>query len=314
MVGYVLRRALQAVPVLFIASLGVFLVLRLVPGDPAEALAGHEAPPERVEEIREQLGLNESLPVQYLQWVGDLGQGDLGTSFRNGTSVVRLLKLSLPPTIELALASYAVALLVGIPLGVAAGVRPHSFWDWTLSAYTVVTIGIPSFLAGILLLWLFSVELHWVPTAGRVSFISDPLSSVRYLVLPALALGTGIGAVLARYTRQAVADVMGQDYVRTARAKGLAEYQVVIRHALRSALIPIITIIALLVGQTLAGAVVVERVFTRPGMGRMMIEAITYRDYLVVQSTLIVLVIAFVAANLAADIASGLLDPRARQQ
>ncbi len=313
MVAYVLGRMAQAVPVLFLSSVAVFLVLRLVPGDPAEVLAGEDATPERVEEIREQLGLNDALPAQYLNWVGDLARGDMGESLRTGLPVTRLLKSSLPPTLELAVVAYAVALVIGIPLGVMAGANPRSGWDWTLSGYTLITIGIPGFLSGILMLWVFAVVLGWFPTSGRVGLFDDPFSSVRHMVLPATALGSGLAAVLARYTRTAVAEVMGHDYIRTARAKGLARRTVIVRHALRNSLIPVVTIAALQVGGVMAGAVVVEQVFTRPGMGRLVVESIQNRDYLVVQSTLVILVSIFVFVNLVADLAYGFLDPRVRR-
>lgn len=314
MAVYIVSRVAQSVPVLFIASIAVFLVLRLVPGDPAMALAGDDAGPERVAEIRGQLGLSDSLPEQYFRWVGNLLTGDLGTSFRNGLPVTELLRLALPPTIELAIAGYIVALAIGIPLGVLAGVAPRSRWDWLLSGYTVAALGIPNFVLGILMLWIFTVELGWFPTAGRVAFFADPLASLGYLFLPAIALGTGLAAVLARYTRTSVAEVMGQDFIRTARAKGLHSTTVVIRHALRNALVPVVTIVALQVGQLLAGAVVIEQIFTRPGLGRLIVEAINSRDYLVVQSALVVLVTIFISVNLVADIAYGLLDPRIRRR
>jgi len=314
LIGYIISRLAQAIPVLFIASIAVFLVLRLVPGDPAEALAGEDAEQARIEEIRQQLGLGDSLPVQYVNWVGDLVSGDLGKSFRNDLPVTRLLSLSLPPTIELAIAGYVVALVIGIPLGVMAGVAPRSRWDWLLSGFTLVTLGIPNFVIGILLLWIFTVELGWFPTAGRESFLSDPVQSLRYLALPAFALGSGLAAVLARYTRTAVSEVMGQDFIRTAKAKGLPQSTVVIRHALRNSLIPVVTIVALQVGQLLAGAVVVEQIFTRPGLGRLIVESINNRDYLVVQSALVILVTIFISVNLAADIAYGFLDPRIRRR
>jgi peptide/nickel transport system permease protein len=314
MAGYIIGRILQAIPVLVLSSIAVFLVLRLVPGDPAEALAGQDATPQRVEEIRGQLGLDDSVPVQYARWVDNLAHGDLGKSFRSGLDVSRLLKISFPPTLELAVAAYLIALLVGIPLGVLAGAKPGSFWDWILSGYTVVTLGIPHFMSGILMLLVFTVWLHWFPTSGRVSFLSNPVESIKYLVLPAIALGSSMAAVLARYTRTALAEVMGMDFIRTARAKGLPGRTVIIRHALRNALVPVITISALQVGSLLAGAIVVEQVFTRPGLGRLMVDAISNRDYMVVQSTLIIFVTIFVFVNLAADLAYGLLDPRVRRQ
>ncbi|MHB8576473.1 MAG: ABC transporter permease [Dehalococcoidia bacterium] len=312
MLGYVIRRLGQALPVLFLASVAVFMVLRLVPGDPAVALAGPDATPQRVLEIRQQLGLTQSWPRQYLHWVGNLLHGDLGTSLRNGLSVGRLLKLSFPPTLELTLAAFPVAVLIGIPLGVAAGVRPRSAWDWALSGYTLVAIGIPHFLLGILMLWIFSVDLGWFPSSGRIAFTSDPGDSLKHLVLPALALGGSSAAVLARYTRTAVQQTMGQDFIRTARAKGLRNSTVVVRHGLRGSLIPVVTIVALQVGHLLAGAVVIEQVFTRPGLGRLVVDAIQNRDYLIVQSTLVVLVTIFIAVNLVADLSYGLLDPRVR--
>lgn len=289
------------------------MVLRLVPGDPAEAIAGQDATPEQVAQIREQLGLTDTVPEQYLRWMGNLARADLGQSIRTGQSVGELVKLSLPATLELALASYVVALLIGIPLGVIAGVAPRSIWDWLLSGYTIGTLGIPNFLLGILLLWAFSVNLGWFPVSGRVSFFDNPWESIQHLALPALALGSGLAAVLARYTRTTVLESMRQDYVRTARAKGLNEYNVVVRHALRNSLVPVVTIVALQIGQILAGAVVIERVFTRPGLGRLVVDAIMNRDYMVVQSTLILLVAIFVLVNLVADMAYGILDPRVRR-
>lgn len=313
MIPFVTRRLLQAIPVLLIASIAVFAILRLVPGDPAAAQAGQDATPERIAEIREQLGLNDSLPLQYVRWVGELLRGDLGTSLR-GVEVSRLLSDTLPPTLELAVAAYVVALVIGIPLGVLAGAKPRSVWDWVLSSFTVTTIGVPSFLTGIILLWIFGVELGWLPTSGRVSFFSDPVASSKHLLLPALALGTNLAAVLARYTRTAVSEVMGQDYIRTARAKGLTGNTVIVRHALRNALVPVVTITALQIGAVLAGAVVIEQVFTRPGMGRLVVESIQNRDYVVVQSTLVVLVSIFVVVNFVADLAYGMLDPRIRRR
>lgn len=310
MIAYVVGRLVQAVPVLILASIAVFSVLRLIPGDPADIIAGEDATPKEVDALRDQLGLSDPVPVQYAKWVGQLARGDLGVSLRTGVPVTELLSLSLPPTIELAVASYAIALLIGIPLGTIAGVKPRSWWDWALSVFTVGTLGIPTFLLGVILLWVFAVDLGWFPASGRASFFHDPLASIRYLALPATALGTGLAAVLARYTRTTVQAAMGQDYIRTARAKGLKSRHVIIRHALRNSLIPIVTIVALQFGNIMAGAVVIERVFTRPGLGRLVVDAILNRDYIIVQSTLMILVVIFVLVNLAADIAYGLLDPR----
>ena len=314
MISYIVGRLLQAVPVLALASMAVFSVLRLIPGDPADIIAGEDATPAEVQALREQLGLSDPIPVQYVRWIGDLARGDLGVSLRTGVPVTDLLELSLPPTLELAAASYVIALAIGIPLGTIAGVKPRSLWDWGLSLFTVGTLGIPSFLLGVLLLWVFAVTLGWLPASGRVSPMNDPVESLRHLALPAFALGTGLAAVLARYTRTTVQAAMGQDYIRTARAKGLKDHQVVVRHALRNSLIPIVTIVALQLGNIMAGAVVIERVFTRPGLGRLVVDAILNRDYIIVQSTLIILVVIFIMVNLAADLAYGFLDPRVRRR
>ena len=313
MAGYVLGRVAQAIPVLFLASIAVFLVLRLVPGDPATMLAGQDATPAQVQQIRKELGLTDPLPVQYGRWIDNLAHGNLGTSISSGLSVSHLLALSFPPTLELAVAAYLVALAIGIPLGVLAGSRPRGFWDWFLSGYSVFTLGVPHFMSGILMLLAFTVWLHWLPPAGRVAFTSNPIQSIRYLILPALALGSGVAAVLARYTRTALADVMGMDFIRTARAKGLERHTIVVRHALRNALVPVITISALQVGGLLAGAIVIEQVFTRPGLGRLIINAINTRDYMVIQSTLVIFVGIFVVVNLLADLAYGFADPRVRR-
>lgn len=312
MLGFMIRRLLQTVPVLFFASIAVFLVLRLVPGDPAATLAGQNATPQEIQQIRAGLGLESSWPTQYVRWLKQLAHGDLGESFQTKISVGALLRASFPPTLELTVAGYLVALLIGIPFGVAAGARSRSSWDWALSGYTTLALGIPGFVLGILMLLVFTVEVHWFPTAGSVPFFSDPLNSIYHLVLPALALGATLAASLARYTRTAVSDVMGQDFIRTARAKGLLERTVVVRHALRNALIPVITIAALQVGRLLAGAIVIEQVFTRPGLGRLLIGAILQRDYMIVQSSLVIFVVIFVFVNLLADISYALLDPRIR--
>ena len=314
MIRYILGRVIQAIPVLLIASVAVFFVLRLVPGDPASALAGENASEERVDEIREDLGLNGPIAVQYVHWLRQVVTGDLGTSVLNGLAVRRLIGLAARPTVELALVAYPLALAIGIPLGAAAGARPRSRWDLVATAYTTLAIGVPGFLTAIVMLWVFAIELDWLPASGYVSLLDDPGQAALHLAMPAATLAVGLSAVLARYTRTAVSQALTQDYIRTARAKGLPERAVVMRHALRAALVPVVTVAALQVGQLLSGAVVVEQVFTRPGMGRLMVGAITGRDYPVVQGGLLVLVATFVLVNLAADILAGIADPRAVQR
>lgn len=312
MVTYVLGRVVQTIPVLFLVSVAVFLVVRLVPGDPAELSAGENAPPARVAEIRQDLGIDRPIATQYVDWVSRAVHGDLGMSFEKGLPVQRLLAIAIPPTIELALIAYPLALLVGIPLGAAAGMHPRSRLDTLASAWSVVAIATPGFVLASLLLWVFAVDLQWLPASGRVSVFSHPVGGMRTALLPAIALAVGLSAVLTRYTRTAISQVYRQDYVRTARSKGLTEKVVLRRHALKNALIPIITISALQLGQLLSGAVIVEQVFTRPGMGRLMVSAVQSRDYAVVQGGLLVLVGGYVFVNLVADLAYGFVDPRTR--
>ncbi len=312
MAPFIVNRLVQTIPILFLGTVLAFLVLRLIPGDPAHVIAGEEATAEDLYAIREQLGLHDSWPEQYIRWLGDLVTGDLGYSFTSGLSVNRLFTINFPSTIELGIAAYAFAILVGIPLGILGGVKPRSFWDWLLSGYTMVAVGVPSFVFGIILLWIFAAELGWFPSHGRVSFLDDPVDSLHHLALPVIALAMPISAVLARYTRTTITDVVGQDFVRTARSKGLGESTVIVRHALRNSLIPVITIMALQVGELLTGVVIIEAVFTRPGFGRVVVEAIQRLDYLVVQTVLVVLVVIFVTVNLLADIIYGFVDPRVR--
>ena len=313
MAPFIVNRVAQTIPILFLGTIAAFLVLRLIPGDPALVIAGEEATAEDLYAIREQLGLHDSWPEQYIRWLGDLLSGDLGLFLpRAASASARLFSINFPPTIELGIAAYAFAILIGIPLGILGGVKPRSVWDWLLSGYTMVAVGVPSFVSGIILLWIFAAELGWFPSHGRVSILDDPLDSLHHLALPVIALAMPISAVLARYTRTTITDVVGQDFVRTARSKGLQESTVIVRHALRNSLIPVITIMALQVGELMTGVVIIEAVFTRPGFGRVVVEAITRLDYLVVQSVLVVLVVIFVVVNLLADIIYGFVDPRVR--
>lgn len=309
---YLFRRAIEALVVVFLASIAIFLIIRLIPGDPAVQVAGVDATPEQVEEIRESLGLNRPLLTQYTSWMGGVFQFDFGKSFTKRVSVADLVRQSFPPTLELAVSAYVFALAIGVPLGIAAAIWAGKAPDYLASIYNLFTLGIPNFVLGIILLWVFAVELDWFPVSGRVSITDDPIAAIHRLTLPAMSLGAIIAAILARFIRASVAEVLAQDYIRTARAKGLTERMVVLRHALRNALIPVVTIIALQVGTVMAGAIVVEIVFTRPGFGLLMVDAITGRDYLLVQAMLAILVLIFVAANAAADITYGFLDPRIR--
>lgn len=312
MLVHVLRRLLQSMPVLLFASIFVFSILQMVPGDPATNLAGPDASDEDVEIIRKRLGLDKSVPEQYMTWVGNALTGDLGTSFRSSRPVTELLRSALTPTLELTLVAFTIELVIGTVLGVMAGTRLRSAWDWGLSAFTMAGIAIPHFVLGLVLLYFVSFRLGWLPVGGRVPLTEDPIEGLRYLILPALVLGLTGAAVLARFVRTSIAQVMNQDYIRTARAKGLRGRSVVIHHALRNGLVPIVTVIALQFAALLTGSVVVESVFSRPGVGRLVVGAIQARDYPVVQGVLLFLVFGFIVINLAADIMYGVLDPRIR--
>lgn len=310
MLSYVLQRIGQSVPVLFIVVFIAFSVVRLVPGDAVEASLGENAPQERVEAAREQLGLNQPVFYQFIDWITGAIQGDFGLSLQKGVPVDELLTQSLRPTLELLLLTYPVALFAGVLAGTLAGARPGSRWDVALTMSSSLLLALPGFLLATILLWLFAVEAHVLPASGYVSLFSDPVEAARHAALPVIALSVGPAAVLARYTRTAVAQVISEPYVRTARAKGLPGSVVLYRHVLRNALIPVITIASLQVGQLLAGAVVVEQIFTRPGMGRLVVTAINNRDYPVVQASLLVLAVGFMAVNLMADLLYSVVDPR----
>jgi peptide/nickel transport system permease protein len=309
---YAIRRLIQAAPVVVLASIFVFAILHIVPGDPAVNLVGVDASQQDVQITRHRLGLDHPLLQQYLIWVGNAVRGNLGTSFETDQSVMAGIRQAAGPTVELAILAYLLSLAIGIPFGALAGMRTRSLWDWGLAGFTTVAVGVPHFVLGLALLYVVSFRLGLLPIGGQVSLFSDPLQSLRYLILPALTLGLGHAAILARFVRASVSQVMHQDYIRTARAKGLAERAVIIRHALRNGLTAVITIAALQVAGLLAGVVVIENVFSRPGIGRLIVDAIRARDYPVVQGVLLVLVMLFIVVNLVADLLYGVIDPRIR--
>lgn len=307
-----LRRLIESIPVLFLASIIVFSMLRLIPGDPATIIGGEDATPADIALIRAELGIDKPLVIQYTSWLGDMVTGDFGTSFITNRSVASLISAKLPATLELAAAAYILALVVGIPFGIIAGLRPRGIGDYALSVFTMIGIGIPNFFFAIILLLIFSVQLDWLPAAGRADLFEDPILAIKKLTLPTIALGFTFAAILARFTRSSIMDVMGEDYIRTARAKGLAERRVVIKHAMRNGLIPLVTVIGLQVGRLLAGALIIEVIFTWPGIGQLIISSIRDRDYLVVQTLLMFLVAGFIIVNLIVDLTYTIIDPRLR--
>jgi ABC-type dipeptide/oligopeptide/nickel transport system permease component len=309
---FTLRRLLQVLPVVVLSSVGVFLLLHLVPGDPVAVLAGPDATPETIQAMRQELGLDRSLPVQYGIWLGRVLRGDFGRSYAYRRPVGELILQRIPATVELALAGLALALLVAIPTGVLAAVRQGSVFDWLASTLSGFAIAMPNFWFGILAIIVFSLTLGWLPPGGMVELSRDPVAGLWFLVLPAVTLALNQAAVLSRFVKASVLEVLNEDYVRTARAKGLSEAQVTRRHVVRAALIPVATVLGLEFGRLLGGAVIVESVFAWPGMGRLIVQGILHRDYPIVQATLLLLVITFVAVNLVTDLVYGLLDPRIR--
>lgn len=302
MVAYVIRRLLGLIPMLLAVSVAIFLVMHAVPGDPAQMAAGPDASEEDIIQIRENYGLDRPLHEQYAVYLGNLLQGDLGFSFRTQRPVLEDIARTLPATAELAAAAMVIALLLGIPAGIACAVRPGTPLDTAVTTFSVLGISMPGFFLGLLLMLLFAAELGWLPPTGR--------GRLEHLIMPAFTLGLPYVASFARITRSNMLDVLGEDYVRTARAKGLPRRTVVYRHALVNAAIPLVTLLGIYFGRLLGGAVIVETIFAWPGMGRYMIEAIAQRDIYVIQGTILVFALSIVLVNLAVDILYGLIDPR----
>ena len=312
MLEFLLRRAFISAVTLVLVSLIVFAGVRAIPGDPARVLAGAEADESGLEEIREKYGLKDSVAVQYLRWVGHAVRGDLGVSIRTRQPVATTVAVKLPITIELTILSIAVALAIAIPAGVLAAVKRNSAWDVLMSGLSLGGVSVPNFWLGIMLILLVSVRLGWLPASGYVPPWVDPIDNLRRMVMPALVLGTGLAAVLMRQTRNAMIEVLSADYIRTARAKGLAQPAVVVRHALRNSLIPVVTILGLQMGALMSGAVVTEQIFVVPGFGRLIVEAVFTRDYPLVQGVVLITASAYVLINLLVDVSYSVLNPRIR--
>ncbi|MFM8546949.1 MAG: ABC transporter permease [Betaproteobacteria bacterium] len=312
MLSFLPRRLLQLIPTLFLVSVMIFMLQQLLPGDPALVMAGEEKDPEVIEQIRKQYRLDQPLPVQYLHWIGGVLQGDLGESMRIKQPVASLIADKLPVTLQLASMAMIFALLIGIPAGILSAVKKGSLWDTGANLFALWGISTPNFWLGILLIFLFSVQLGWLPASGWVSPFEDFGQSLATTVMPAFVLGNAIAAVLMRHTRSAMLQALSADYVRTARAKGLRERAVVLRHALRNALTPVITLGALEFGTLLSGAVLTEQVFSVPGFGKMIVDAVFNRDYAVVQGVVLITATVYVLLNLLADVLYVLVNPRLR--
>ncbi len=309
---YALRRLWQMIPVLFLVSIAVFSIIHLIPGNPAQNLAGPNATPEQLAILEARMGLDKPLYVQYVIWLKDVLSGDLGESFINKYPVSKLMAQRIPATLELAAAAAIIGVLIAFPLGILAALRPGSIFDLITTALSALSFAIPGFFLLILLILLFS--LHWqiLPPSGRPDFFEEPWLHLQSLFLPAFTLGVGVAAKLMRYLRSSLLEVLDQDYVRTARSKGLRGNAVVTRHAIPNALIPVVTILGLQLGDLLSGAIIIETIYAWPGVGRLTIQAIEWRDYSILQANVLFIVLAFLLVNLLTDLTYGWLDPRIR--
>jgi peptide/nickel transport system permease protein len=313
MFEFLVKRLATLVPTLVLVSMLIFGLQQLLPGDPAKILAGEEQDPTVIAYLRDKLHLDEPLPVRYAYWIGGVLKGDLGESIRNQQPVLDLVLQKLPVTVELALLAMLIALLIGIPAGIVSAVGRGTAWDYVANVVALWGLSTPNFWLGILMIMLFSVQLGWLPASGYVSPFEDLWGNLAAMIMPAFVLGNAIAAVLMRHTRSAMLQVLSADYVRTARAKGLNERTVVLKHALRNALTPIITLGALEFGTLLSGAVLTEQVFTIPGFGKLIVDSVFNRDYSVVQGVVLVTATTYITLNLLADLAYFLVNPRLRR-
>jgi peptide/nickel transport system permease protein len=307
---YLLRRLVSLVPVLFIFGVTAFFLMQLIPGDPATVLLGPDAPDHEVEALRIELGLDRPVILQFFSWLGRVLQGDLGDSYYLGRGVTESIVMRMPATLQLAFAALVIAIAVGMPLGILAAVKQGSWIDRVVMIFAMVGISAPSFWIGLNFILVFSVTLRWFPTGGYVPLSEDFIEGVRHLVLPALALGINQAALIARMTRSSVLDVLRQDYVRTARSKGVSERRVIWRHMLKNAMNPVLTVIGISFGVLMSGTVIVETVFTYPGLGRLVVLAVQRRDYPLVQGVLLLAAALYMLINLIVDLLYVVFDPR----
>jgi peptide/nickel transport system permease protein len=312
LLDFLLKRLAAIIPTLFFVSVLIFGLQQLLPGDPAVAMAGEERDPNVIAYLRGKFHLDEPLPVRYWYWLDGVFHGDLGDSVRIQKPVTELILEKLPVTIELAVLAMAIALVIGITAGIVSAVYKDTAWDYAANVFALWGLSTPNFWLGILLILLFAVKLGWLPASGYVSPFEDLKANLASMIMPAFVLGNAFAAVLMRHTRSAMLQVLSQDYVRTARAKGLDERVVILRHALRNALAPVITLGALGFGELLSGAVLTEQVFSIPGFGKLIVDAVFNRDYSVVQGVVLFTATVYVTLNLMADLAYFLVNPRMR--
>ena len=314
MLAFLLRRIVIAIPTVILISIFVFGLQKLLPGDPILAMAGEERDPEVIEFLREKYRMNDPVPVQYLVWVKGALMGDLGISLRTNQPVTELIGQKLPVTIQLAVMALIFALVIGIPAGILSAVKKGTVTDYIANVVALSGLSIPNFWLGIMLILLVAVNWQLLPASGYVPPSEDLWLSIKTMLMPAFVLGTALAATLMRHTRSAMLGVLKSDYVRTARAKGLNERRVILKHAFRNALTPIVTLTALLFGELIAGAVLTEQIFTIPGFGKLVVDAVFNRDYAVVQGIVLVTALGFIVMNILADAAYFVLNPRLRKQ
>ncbi len=314
MIRFLLLRLSVAVPTMFIISVLVFSLQMLLPGDAALVIAGGEASAETIARIRTEHGLDDPLPVQYLRWSAAALQGDFGISYRTRDEIGPMLLDKIPVTLTLASAALLISLMIGIPAGIMAAIWRGKGWDHAVTVVSLIGISVPNFWLGIMLILIFAVKLGWLPAGGYVSPFDDPVASFKSIILPATVLGTALAAAMMRHTRGAMLTVMQQDYIRTARAKGLTERVVITKHGLRNALVPIITLATLQFGALMAGAVLTEQVFSIPGLGKMVVDAVFNREYAAVQAVTLLSGFTFVMLNLLADILYFWANPKLRSR
>ena len=312
MYQYILRRMIQMVFVIILFSVIVFTVLRLIPGDPATAQLGLEAGDQAYNELRSELGLDQPIFIQYLSWASKVLQGDFGISWSSEKSAVSLIKKRLPASIWLTLSAMTIALIISIPAGIISGIKPNSWIAHITTLFSLTGIALPSFWLGLMLILTFSVFNRWLPPSGYISPFIDPIMGFKHLILPSLTLGIEIAAPLTRFIRSGMLDVMNSEYIRTARAKGLTEFLVISKHALRNALLSVVTILGVFIGYLLGGSIITESVFNYPGVGTLLLQAIQQRDYGVIQGIILFISLIFMFINLMVDISYAILDPRIR--
>lgn len=310
--SYLLRRLLSVVPVLFIVSTMVFVILHLTPGDPALVILGQEAGQDEVDALREQLGLNRSLFAQYATWILNALRGDLGNSYFMNDTVTEAITSHLAPTISLGILSMLIALVLAIPLGITAARHKGTATDQSVMAFSLLGMSIPNFLFSLFLILIFSVTLRWLPVAGYQPLSAGLWPHLEFLILPAIALGTAHAALIARMTRSSMLEVLNSNYIKTARAKGVKERWVIYKHALRNAFLPILTVAGQSFLSLMGGTAIVETIFSIPGIGQLIVNGVTRRDYAVVQGAVLYVTFAFVFINLAVDLLYGVVNPQVR--